>query len=64
MAGITPIGAVNAGFTTPELVAAEFQVRALRQQLDVANEIAEETIRLIEISVVQPDIGRLLDISV
>lgn len=63
MAGIAAVGAINAALEG-ERVASEYAVRALRTQLDTAEQLGAQAVRLIDAAAIDPQTGRSIDLLV
>lgn len=63
MAGIAPLGALNAALDA-QRIAAEYAVRALKAELDVSEQIGAAAVQLIEAAAIDPQVGQSLNLSV
>lgn len=62
MAGLAPIQAIQTALTTQQ-IQVQLQGRALRMQLDAAEQVGELALQLISAASINPDVGQNLDVT-
>lgn len=62
MAGISTLGGVSAGLQTSQ-INSQYQVLALKKQLDAAKQIGDSAVQLIQSASIDPSVGKHVNLT-